>query len=235
MRIPPGAANLKSEIEKGRMGRLMSFHSHGKHDHRGGGEDMMDLGTHLLNLMQYLAGDVEWMFGHVTANGQEITPADVHEATESLGPVAGDWIDGYFALESGVARFFDSRRDQVGVNERYGMEIVGDAGLVSLSGGSIETLMIYPFPLWAPRNATQRWEWLELTDVPPHNGHELADVDLIGAIEEDRNPICSGRDGVKALEMVMGAYESQISGRRVAFPIGDRSHPLERFMEAEAT
>lgn len=79
---------------------------------------MMDLGTHLLNLMQYLAGDVEWMFAHVTANGQEITPADVHEAIEPLGPVAGDWIDGYFALESGVAGFFDSRRDQVGVNER---------------------------------------------------------------------------------------------------------------------
>lgn len=115
------------------------------------------------------------------------------------------------------------------------MEIVGDAGLVSLRGGSIETLMIYPFPLWAPSNANQKWERLELTDVPPHNGHELAVMDLIGAIEEDRDPICSGRDGVKALEMVMGAYESQISGWRVAFPIGDRSLPLERFMEAEAT
>ena len=88
--------------------------------------------------------------------------------------------------------------------------------------------MIYPYPLLEPGNSAQTWEPMNL-DLPTHSSHQLAILDLIESIEQDRDPICSGRDGVKALEIVLGAYESQISGARVAFPIHDRTHPLERF------
>ena len=94
----------------------------------------MDLGIHLFNLMQYLAGEVAWISAHVTVDGRDITPRDVHDATEPLGPVAGDHIHSYFAFHDGVIGVFDSRRDSVGVNERYGMEIVGSEGIVSLRG-----------------------------------------------------------------------------------------------------
>ena len=120
----PGVDRLKALIDGGRIGRLQELHAHGKHDHRGGGEDMMDLGIHLFNLMQYLAGDALWVSAHVTVDGRAIEPADVHEATEPLGPVAGDRIDSYIAFAGGVAGFFDSKRHSAGVNERYGMEIV---------------------------------------------------------------------------------------------------------------
>ena len=224
----PGIDRLKALIDGGRIGRLLEIHAHGKHDHRGGGEDMMDLGIHLFNLMQYLAGEVAWMSAHVTAGGREITPQDVHEATEPLGPVAGDHIHSYFAFHSGVVGLFDSRRDSAGVNERYGVEIVGSEGIVSLRGGSTsERLMIYPYPLWAPVRRHQRWQPLELEGVTEHDGHYLAVTDLIAAIEGDREPICSGHDGVKALEMVLAAYVSQITGARVSLPVADRRHPLE--------
>ena len=35
-------------------------------------------------------------------------------------------------------------------------------------------------------------------------------------------------DAVAALEMILGAYESQLSGQRVSFPIANREHPLSR-------
>ena len=228
----PGVARLKREIEKGRIGRLMSMHAHGKHDHRGGGEDAMDLGTHKFNLMRFLAGDIDWMFARVTVDGRDIQPGDVHEATEPLGPVVGDWIDAYFAFTNGVAGFFDSRRDQPGRNDRYGLEIVGEEGTISLRGGTVDTLMIYPYPLWEPCKSEQAWEPLELaghTGKTIAGGHVLAIEDLIGAIEEDRDPICSGRDGAKTIEMVMGCYESQITGARVYLPMKNRTHPLEQF------
>ena len=231
----PGAERLKREIENGRIGQLRSLHAHGKQDHRGGGEDAMDLGTHMFNLMQYLAGDIAWMSARITLKGREIIPEDVHEATEPLGPVVGDSIDSYFAFQNGVAGFFDSRRDQVGVNDRYGLEIVGDEGMISLRGGTTDTLVIYPHALWAPRDTSQTWQRLELSDVPQKSAHELAITDLISAIEADRDPICGGRDGVKTLEMVMGAYESQITGARVAIPMENRSHPLERFRKGNPT
>ena len=55
----------------------------------------------------------------------------------------------------------------------------------------------------------------------------LAVTDLIDAIEHDREPVCSVRDGVKALEMVLAPYASQITGARVALPMRDRRHPLD--------
>ena len=238
----PGAAGLRRLIDGGEIGRLLELRAHGKHDHRGGGEDMMDLGTHLFNLMSYLAGDVAWMSAHVTVAGRELEAADIHEATEPLGPVAGDRIDSYFAFSGGVAGFFDSRRNSVGVNERYGMEIVGSEGTVSLRGGSTgQRLMIYPFPLWAPARVEQGWRPLSLDDAPPGGAdevavaHRIAVLDLIEAIEAGHEPICSGRDGVVALEMALGAYDSQISGARVRFPLSDRSHPLERMLRDAAS
>ena len=224
----PGADRLKALIAGGRIGRLQELHAHGKHDHRGGGEDMMDLGIHLFNLMQYLAGDALWVSAQVTVDGRPIEPADVHEATEPLGPVAGDRIDSYIAFAGGVAGFFDSKRHSAGVNERYGMEIVGSEGIISLRGGSTtDGLMIYPYPLWAPARVEQRWQPLDLGPPPEHDGHYLAVTDLIAAIEHGREPICSGRDGVKALELVLAPYAAQITGARVALPMADRRHPLD--------
>ena len=186
---------------------------------------MIVLGTHLFNMMLSLAGDVAWMSAHVTTGGHEITPDDVHEATEPVGLVAGDCINSYFAFKSGVSGFFSSRKYEVGGGGRYGMEIVGSEGVISLSGD----IAIYPYPLWLPSDASQKWEKMGPDDAAIHTGNQLAIIDLIDAIENDREPISNVRAAVAALEMILGAYESQITGKRVTFPIEDRSHPLERF------
>lgn len=225
----PGVQMLKRMLDEGRIGRVQAIYTHGKQDHRGGGEDMIVLGTHLFNMMRYFVGDVAWMFAHVTSEGHEITPDDVREATEPVGLVAGDCVNSYFAFKSGVSGFFDSRKDQLGSNARYGMEIVGSEGMISLRGGTASNMAIYPYPLWAPTDASQKWERLELDDTPLYTGNQLAIVDLINAIEHDSEPISSGRAAVAALEMILGAYESQITGERVMFPMKNRKHPLERF------
>jgi hypothetical protein len=57
-------------------------------------------------------------------------------------------------------------------------------------------------------------------------GNRLAILDLIQAIETQRDPISSGRDGRSALEMIMGVYVSHLEARRVSFPLTLRQHPL---------
>jgi len=64
-----------------------------------------------------------------------------------------------------------------------------------------------------------------VADEPLSTGNDLAIVDLIDAVENDRQPISGARDAVAALEMILGAYEAQITGRRVHFPL-QRRHPL---------
>ena len=46
------------------------------------------------------------------------------------------------------------------------------------------------------------------------------------AIEHDRLPESNQHNARLALEMIYGIYASSLSGRRVAFPLSDRRHPL---------
>jgi predicted dehydrogenase len=224
----PKIQAIKKMLHAGKIGDVQAIYAHGKQDGRGGGEDMITLGVHLFNMMRYFVGDVKWMHAHVTVNGREITVDDAREGTEPVGPVAGDCVNSYFAFESGVSGFFDSRKDQAGSSERYGMEIVGSEGMLSLRGGGADVAVIYPYPCWKPADAAQKWERLQLDDAPFFNGNRLAIIDLIDAIENHREPISSAADAVAALEMIVGAYASQLTGRRVAFPIQNRMHPLLR-------
>ena len=223
----PQVQQAKALLEKGLIGKVLAFYAHGKQDTRGGGEDMIVLGTHLFNIMRYIAGDVSWMSGHVTVGGRELRAGDVREAAEPVGPIAGDCINSYYAFASGVSGFFDSHRyEEKPPAKRFGMEIVGSDGILSFRNGSGENMMVYPHPVLDPAEASQKWEPLAVEDLPLQNGNQLAIVDLIDAIENDRKPISADTDAVAALEMILGAYESQLTGRRVEMPMVNRTHPL---------
>lgn len=213
----PATHAIKQMLDDGKIGTIQAIHASGKQDHRGGGEDMIVLGTHIFNMMRFFVGDVAWMQSHVTTNGKEIAYGDDHEPTEPVGPVAGDSINSYFSFKNGVSGFFESRRDQAG-SGRYGMEIVGSEGIFSLRGDVANRLMVYPYPVLLPSNPDQEWEAIDLDQTPFSSGNELAIRDLIDAIENDRKPISAAADALAALEMILGAYESQLSGGRVPFP-----------------
>ena len=66
-------------LDDGKIGTIQAIYASGKQDHRGGGEDMIVLGTHLFNMMRFFVGDVAWMQSHVTANGKEIAYGDDHK------------------------------------------------------------------------------------------------------------------------------------------------------------
>ena len=223
----PATHAIKQMLEEGKIGTIQAIYASGKQDHRGGGEDMIVLGTHTFNMMRFFVGDVAWMQSHVTTDGKEIAYGDDHEPTEPVGPVAGDCINSYFAFKSGVSGFFQSRRDQAG-SGRYGMEIVGSDGTFSLRGDVANRLMVYPYPVLVPSNTDQEWQAIDLDQTPFSQGNELAIRDLIDAIENDRKPISAAEDAVAALEMILGAYASQLTGQRVSFPIANREHPLSR-------
>ena len=225
----PQVQAAKRMLDEGSIGPLLAIYATGKQDHRGGGEDMIVLGTHLFNLMRFLAGNVAWMNAQVRVGGRELRPGDAFEAREPVGLIAGDCIHSCFAFESGASGFFVSRANQPGNGQCFGMELVGRDGRLMLRGGAPTLIAAYPYSVWLPEEKSQAWEVLDLETAPFADGNRLAILDLIDAIEQDRQPLSSGVDAMKALEMVLGAYSSQISGGRVVFPVADRTHPLEGF------
>lgn len=223
----PRIRRVQEILAEGRIGEVQAIRAHGKQDRRGGGEDMIVLGTHLFNMMRLFAGDVAWMTAHVVHEGRALQVEDVREATEPVGPIAGDSINSYFAFKSGVAGFFDSRKYAEGGGQRMGMEIEGSEGVIALRGGGSGPAMLYPHPVFDPAAASQQWSPLDAgADESLSTGNDLAVADLIDAAEADREPLSSARDAVAALEMILGAYEAEITGGRVEFPMQRREHPL---------
>lgn len=224
----PQTREAKRLVESGRIGIPHTVYAWGKQDHRGGGEDTMVLGTHLFNTMRFFFSEVAWMFAHVTVEGREIGPGDVRDGNEPIGPVAGDCVESCFSFQSGVSGFFRSRANSHPGDRPYGMEIAGQEGRLALWGGSPDQIFLYPYGGSAPSGPDRAWQRLDVETAPYTEGNRRAIQDLIQSIEEDRDPLSSGRDATSALEMILGAYESQITGGRVEFPMVERTHPLDR-------
>src|SRR5438309_9673128 len=56
-RYSPRLQRVRDLITAGRLGEILELRARGKEDSRGGGQDLMVLGTHLMDLMRLVAGD----------------------------------------------------------------------------------------------------------------------------------------------------------------------------------
>jgi predicted dehydrogenase len=153
--------------------------------------------------------------------------------SEQIGPVAGDEVEAQFGFAKGVAATFTSRgrlRETLG---HWGMELLGSKGAVRILM-DIDPTVRHRKRSTAPSLTD---EWPPLDDDPvlklaadqrgfgPANKRLVED--WLDAIERDHEPQCSGRNAMKAIEMVMAVYESALSHRQVKLPLGQRQHPLK--------
>lgn len=222
----PQIQAIKARVDEGRIGKVISIRASGKQDQRGGGEDMIVLGTHLFNLMRLFVGEAVSVWGRVTVAGRDICPEDVREAREPVGWIAGDRIQSFYAFENGVTAQFESRKRENRDGRPYGMVITGESGAIAFNANAAEVTLLEDDAI-TPWEIGQTRTPLELETAPLMEGNVLAIADLIQAIEEKRDPISSAHGARAALEMILGTYTSQITGTRVALPLEDRRHPLD--------
>jgi predicted dehydrogenase len=228
----------KKLLEEGAIGTILSVQMRGKEDTRGGGEDLMVLGTHMFDTIRFMLDtDPEWVFAYVsTADGRPVTKADAVDGPEEMGLIAGDHLHALYGLKNGVTATFESRRNQTDSGGRFGFQILGSEGIMSVYNGS-QQIRIYEAPFWRPdRDAPVRNITAEAIEALPPDKRPTIDLqmaanvaivrDVLQAREENREPINSGRDGRWALEMIHGVYASHLSGKRVVLPLENRGHPL---------
>jgi predicted dehydrogenase len=226
MRISPILDFARQRLAEGMLGQLQEMRGRGKEDRRAGGEDLMVLGTHVMDLMRQFAGNPLWAAGRVTAGGREATRADVRDGPEGLGPIAGDEIAGTFAFSSGVMGYFGSRRSPEVSGVRYGLHLYGTEGVMSIQAGMEPIVHVMKSAKWTDAP----WERLTLPGNPPPRDTDGANhaivADLLDAIERNRPPKASGHEVRWTLEMVMAIYEGHRTGARVRLPLKRREHPL---------
>lgn len=238
-RYHPVLPVLKKMIAEGAIGRPLEYRARGKEDARGGSLDLWVLGSHLFNLVHYFAGAPRSCLASVFQDGRLITQADVKEGAEGIGPLAGNEVHARFEMADGLPAFFDSVQNAGVKTAGFGIQIIGTEGILDLRIDAEPLAHLISGSPFGPNAKPRLWQPVTTAGVgqkePIENirklvgGHVGAGRDLISAIKEKREPLCSAKDARVTLEMTMGIFEShRLQGQRVELPLKDRSHPLTR-------
>ena len=244
---------MKTMIETGEIGAPLTVYGRGKCDHRGGGEDLIVLGTHILDLQTFFSGASEYVWADVTADGKPIVKKDRTKTVEPLGPVAGDNIYAVFRFPDGVRGVFETRKGlydyEHGINN-MGISVAGTAGTLAMlfDDRGDRRLRISRRP--AQPDGMDCFEDVSLredriiagavpldyslcgqSDIPRAQffleANRFAVWDLMQAIQEDRLPLSNQYNARQTQEMICGIYASHLSRKVIKFPLSNRKHPLE--------
>jgi len=252
-RHDPAFRTMKRMIEAGDIGTHLSALGRGKCDHRGGGEDLIVLGTHILDLMTFFFGTPESVMAEVCVGGRLATLSDKVKTVEPVGPALGDEVFATFQFPGSLRGIFESRRGLLKPNRptpHMGLCVMGTEGTLSLrfDDGARQPLLVSR-QVGFPETIT-RFEKVALTedrtipgaepldytlcgqpDVPSApwflEANRFAAWDLMRAIDENRQPLSNIENARTVVEMIQGIYAAHLSRSTVDFPLTCRRHPLE--------
>ena len=236
-RYHPALKQIDRLIEAGKLGRLLEIRGRGLGDRRGGGEDLWVLGSHIMNLIHYFAGEPRSCSGIMLQNGASVTGRDVKDGAEGLGPLAANEVHARYEMTNGVIAYYDSiANDGTGKNA-YCLQLIGSEGTVTIHIDRDPVAHFTPGNPWRPTLEPRRWipistSGLDKPEDQPelvksvHN-HVLAVRDLIDACDKNRKPLCDVHAGAVTVEMICGVFEShRRGGEAVQFPLEERCNAL---------
>jgi predicted dehydrogenase len=218
-------------FEKGILGDVLELRGRGKEDRRAGGEDLIVLGTHVFDLMLFFMGRPQWCAANIAVDGRTATKDDIGQPSEPLGPILGNQIQATFGFENAVPGYFSSYSNSEDYPGRWGLDIYGTQGIITIRIGRYPEITWAKTKTWAPRKGGIKWQ--PLPGAVTLDGDDPSDVmnryavdDLLAAIEEDREPGVSLQSGRDSYEMIQAVYAAHTHGGRIDLPLADRRHPL---------
>ena len=233
----PALPVVTQAIKDGAIGRVLEFRARGKEDARGGSLDLWVLGAHLFNLICYFAGKPVACSAVVLQDGRPVTKSDVKEGDEGIGPLAGNEVHARFEMESGFPAFFDSIHDAGTKQAGFGVQIIGTLGIIDLRVDTDPVAQILPGSPFKAGADPRVWTPITTGGVgkpePIENigkqvmGHLTGAQDLLAAMRDNRQPLCSAEDGRTTIEMICAVFEShRLNGQRVTLPLQTRVNPF---------
>ncbi|MDP7205394.1 MAG: Gfo/Idh/MocA family oxidoreductase, partial [Pirellulaceae bacterium] len=165
---------LIQEVRGEKHGRLLRITARPKDDRRGGGEELPLHGTHLFDIMLAMAGPPRWVSGHIQQRGRDVVQQDRREATEPIGPVAGDAIDAVYGFDNGVRGYFMSTANlavdqERGFDNLFGLVIECEKRRIQLRAPG--DAFLYAAPVVLADQEQLEWEkvWIEEWHFTPEH------------------------------------------------------------------
>jgi len=169
----------------------------------GGGGGYFHDGTHLIDLLLFLAGDPAWVSGF----------DDRPHGKEYLEETAGAVI----AFENGIMAFVEGGGQRKYFN--FEVDIQGTKGRLIMGNSVNDLYMAHASPRFQGFQELRRRP-SPFEAIPARNLFVNAARDLVESIEKDRAPISSGYDGLRALKIIEATYRSaRKGGKRIFFRI----------------
>ncbi len=170
-----------------------------------GGGTFLDNGAHLLDIYRWFMGEPAECTGYVST------------ACWPIGSLEDNGM-GVFRFASGALASLHSSWTEW--NEYMYLEVYGKLGYLRVDGRQPHCLTIL-----GRRNGQQ--DVFDFSNQPPQS-YQLEFDDFVRAVQTNRQPLPSGFDGLRAVQMAYGIYESSRSGRSI--PVWGRDE--ERLLNA---
>ncbi|WP_223820930.1 Gfo/Idh/MocA family protein [Bacillus sp. S3] len=222
-RFDSSAVKIKADINSGRFGKMVLGQSavnwyrpqsyydtskwRGLWEMNGGGV-LINQAIHSIDLFQYFMGEVESVYAHTAVLAHErIEVEDVAVATVKF-------------KNGGLGTIVGTTAAYPGLSAR--LEIIGTNGTAVIENDQLIKHYL--------RNPTNETEAVNLAGVNNEDGgepahasvnpaaldgasHRLQFIDMMNAIQEDREPLVNGEEGLKPLKIILAIYESARTGQ----------------------
>lgn len=207
-RTLPAAMAARKVIEEGKLGRLIMGNAYLKYyrspeyyrsaDWRGtwewdGGGALMNQGIHGTDLIQWLTGGVVSVYAYTDTLVREIEVEDTAVALLK-------YKNGAFGVIQATTSVYPEQETR--------LELNGSRGSIAFADSGVKMWKFFDeVPL--PDLTMKQPEYLSV------NSHALLIDDMIWAIREDRDPIVTGEEARKSLQIILSIYESSMTGEAV--------------------
>ena len=215
-RTMPEAIAVKKAIDAGTLGKLVLADAYLKYyrsqDYynsatwRGtweldGGGALMNQGVHGIDLIIWLVGEVESVFARAAAQVRQI---DVEDTAIALVK----YKNGAFGVIEGTTSVYPAQDTRFEIHGDQGSIIFDDSGFKQWQTLADDKDV---FPLMENKKLGGSGDNKDISS----EGHYILINDMINAINEDRDPMITGEQAQKAVDLILAIYKSAQTGKEV--------------------
>lgn len=166
---------------------------------------LMNQSIHNIDLLQWMLGPVESVYGYTTTALRRIEMEDVAGAV--------------LKFKNGAIGLIEAATTIYPKNIEETLNIFGETGSVIIGGIAVNRVEVWEFP----QSDEEKKKIFESQENDPPTvygfGHREIIEDMIQAVKNDRQPAVPGEEGRKALEIILAIYRCQETGQPVRLPL----------------